>query len=130
MLMFLANALTIPPRQTQETWQAWGQLKAPFQLKEYIHQAVWQRQPMGDRIQAWRPQDLLCPLDHHVESIAHAVSECVYELAAFGVIAPSFHNVVLPDDFIVTVPHLLTLHPCLSLQYLPRLLALSPSYTN
>ena len=85
----------IPPRKTRNTWSAWHAMQAPHTVKEFVHRALWSCLLTGDRIQTWRPQDLLCLLDQHRETNQHSVANCLFQPEAFGIIAQCFQAPLL-----------------------------------
>ena len=65
---------------------------APPRFREFLRLALWRKLPVGARLNSWLNDGGLCPFHQELETVPHALSECLF----LGV-AISFVNLVFPE---------------------------------
>ena len=106
----------LPPRQTQETWEALLKLRLPQGDLTFMQMALWRKLPVGDRLKNWLPHATQFPLDGHVETIVHAPISCCFLAAAFHIAVQCMGPAILGDTQETDPTELLVEQPALSLQ--------------
>ena len=66
------------------------QLALLSHLKDFVHQALWAKLPVGEWLAAWKLLEVICPLDGQVETMLHARFQCKFTDLAFQHIANCF----------------------------------------
>ena len=88
----LATSEYVKPRQPPEVWSAFLNITCPPRFREFLHSALWRKLPVGARLNSWLNDGGFCPFLQEVETVPHALSECLF----LGV-ATSFVNLVFPE---------------------------------
>ena len=88
----LSGPHTLKPRQPDEVWSVFWDLKLPVKQKDFVHQALWSRLPVGQRQSAWKPLEVWCPLVCEVETVQHNLFSCQDLIGAFDIIDTAFRS--------------------------------------
>ena len=90
MIEYLSYPYDFHPRQDPSVWQAYNRCRLPAPLKDFVHQALWAKLPVGERLVSWKALEVTCPLNR--STIQHALFHCKFVDTAFTHISACFHE--------------------------------------
>ena len=74
----LATSEQIKPRQPPEVWTAFLKITCPPRFREFLRLALWRKLPVGSRLNSWLNDGGLCPFHQQLETVPHALTECLF----------------------------------------------------
>ena len=75
-----------------EVWNAFLKITCPLRFREFLHTALWRKLPIGARLDSWLNNGGFCSFHQKVETVSHALTECLF----LGAVS-SFFNIVFPE---------------------------------
>ena len=106
-------------RQPDESWQSLMSCRLPASDIDFIQKTLWRKQPVGDRLESWRPEGPLCPLCQEPETTPHTMPHYKFLRFVFPIIDQCIPPYVVDEIQISSLAELIEHHPAESL-HLPR----------